>query len=94
MQENKLSNDALSVEDSGKVPLKRETRMQQMMELPNDNKVLFVPTVGTVLKLGPYLYRVSAVDIGKMRFTATLHDVIIDGINDSPKIGSRMPVLP
>ena len=78
-----LNNQALKVDEVTKVPLNRDTRMKQLLQnLNNKQKEGFLPESGFKFRLGPFIYEVTVVNIGDMRFSAKLYDVIIEGIND------------
>lgn len=64
------------------VPLSREGRVSGVMELPNKNKKAFLPPEGFEFQIGPFIYVVSSVNVGDMRFSARIHDFIVEGVND------------
>jgi hypothetical protein len=68
--------------DTKEIPLSREKRIGELRELPNKMKENFLPPVGLEFQIGPYVYKVSIQNVGDMRFTAKLHDVVIEGFND------------
>ena len=72
----------LTEEDKNRVPLNRETRLKHLSESPNEQKQSFLPPVGGTFRLGPYVYKVAVQNVGDMRFSARLHDIIVEGIND------------
>lgn len=74
-------SEALKI-DKDKVPLSRAKRIEELLELPNKSKEQFIPPVGFTFRHGPYVYRVAATNVGQLRFTAKLHDVVVEGIND------------
>jgi len=72
----------LSEEQIGKTPLSRAKRIEELRKVPNELKANFLPPVGTEFRMGPYVYKVAIHNVGDMRFTARLHDVIVEGVND------------
>ena len=64
------------------IPKTAKGRIKELMNLPIVEKVSFLPTAGQRLRLGPFIYKVKVTSPGKLRFTAALDDVVIDGIND------------
>jgi hypothetical protein len=83
-----------SFKSKKEMPGTAKERIAELLELPLKDKGVFVPAVGTTLKLGPFVYEVSVVNVGQLRFTAKLHDIVIDGVNDgksgiiNPKTGT------
>lgn len=69
--------------EKSKVPIAREARIRAIQELPGSSKPNFLPKAGTLVRMGPYVYRVSFVNAGDLRFTAKLHDVVIEGVSDA-----------
>ena len=78
-----MRGERLKVKDIEKVPLTPEARIRGLMELPNKSKQEFLPPVGFEFQLGPYIYKVTIHNVGQMRFTAKLSDVVVEGINDN-----------
>jgi len=68
-----------------KIPKTAKGRMKQIMQLPLKQKLNFMPEAGLKFIIGPYVYQVALVSPGKLRFTAKLIDVIIQGVNDGSK---------
>ncbi len=64
------------------VPSTAEGRIRGLMELPLHQKENFLPSSGYRFQMGPFIYEVAVVNAGKLRFTARLCDVVIEGIND------------
>lgn len=77
-------NDKLNIPDTEKkdIPETPEDRIRELMELPLKDKENFIPPVGQFVKLGPFIYQVKVTNPGQMRFTASLYDVVIEGVND------------
>ena len=69
-------------DEKDQVPGTAEARIKELMALPLKQKEGFVPPVGSVFSIGPFVFRVSVVNPSQLRFTATLADVIIKGVND------------
>ena len=69
-------------EISQKAPETREGRMAVLKKLPNGEKKRFMPGPGSKLQVGPFVYLVTAVNAKQFKFIASLHDVIIEGVND------------
>lgn len=77
-----MSKEALDIPDKKNIPKTAKGRIEELMSLPLNQKVHFLPSSGQRFKMGPYIFRVKVVHPGKLRFTAALDDVVIDGIND------------
>ena len=71
-----------SFKSKKEVPSTAKERISELKKLPLSDKGVFVPAVGTTLRLGPFVYEVAVVNAGQLRFTAKLYDVIVDGVND------------
>ena len=69
-------------EEKNQIPKTAKGRIKALMELSIVEKVAFLPTAGQRFRLGPYIYRVKITSPGKLRFTAALDDVVIDGVSD------------
>jgi hypothetical protein len=82
--EGEEMTDSIQLTDSEKteIPDTPEKRMAEIRQLPNKSKTSFLPQPGMAFSMGPFVYKVSMVNIGKLRFTAELADVVIEGIND------------
>lgn len=72
----------LSNEEMKEVPKTAKGRLKVLNELSVKEKLNFLPHSGFRFALGPYVYQVAVVNPGKLRFTAKLIDVIIEGVND------------
>lgn len=75
-------SEKLNIPEKGDVPDTPEARIAELKELPLKQKQNLVPPVGQFIKLGPFIYRVNVTNPGQMRFTASLYDVTIKGVND------------
>ena len=64
------------------VPNTPEERMKEIRDLPNKDKANFLPEPGLTFSIGPFVYRATMANIGKLRFSAELVDVVIEGVND------------
>ena len=64
------------------IPDTPEARIKEIKALPAKQKQNFIPPVGGIFRLGPFIYKVSLTLPNQLRFTATLMDVIIEGVND------------
>lgn len=78
--------DALNITEKDKVPKMPADRIAELRKLSLDEKQAFVPPVGQILKLGPYVYKVTITNVGQLRFSCSLHDVIIEGVNDTEPV--------
>ena len=81
-------SEALNIPKDEKqdIPSTPEARIKELMELPLAQKKNFIPQVGMNFGLGPFVFKVTVVNPSQLRFTATLADVIINGVNDSKKV--------
>ena len=79
----KMVND-----DRKEVPATAAARLRELMELPLKQKQNFLPAVGAKIKLGPFIFKVSVTNPSQLRFTASLMDVIIEGVNDGSEKAS------
>jgi hypothetical protein len=93
------SVNALDIDDTKDVPASQEARIKELMTLPLSKKQAFVPPVGAQIKMGPFVYKITFANPSQLRFTATLSDVIIEGVNDgkskvsaiiNPRTGERI----
>ena len=77
-------SEALIVSDEQKtdIPDTPEGRIKELMALPLKQKQGFIPEVGAGFRLGPFVFRVTVTNPGQLRFTASLYDIVIDGVND------------
>ena len=64
------------------IPDTPEKRVAELMKLPLANKISFIPAFGDTLRIGPFVFKVTVVNPSQLRFSATLADVIIEGVND------------
>ncbi len=75
--------DSLKIEETkNQIPDTPEKRIAGIMELSLKQKVAFLPKVGVLLDIGPFVFKVSVINASQLRFTATLVDVIMEGVND------------
>ena len=72
----------ISQDKQRKVPDTPEKRIADLMKEPLSRKRSFVPPVGGEFNIGPFVYRITVTNPSQLRFTATLKDVIITGVND------------
>jgi len=77
--ENKLD---IPGTEKKEIPKTAKGRIKELMQLSIVEKVSFLPVAGQRFRLGPFIYRVKITSPGKLRFTAALDDVVIDGVND------------
>jgi len=64
------------------IPANAEQRIAELMKLPLKKKMNLIPSFGDTFRVGPFVFKVTGVNPGQLRFTASLADVIIEGIND------------
>lgn len=76
------NTNSLSPKVKKDIPDTSQGRIAELMQLSYNDKKAFIPPVGFELQLGPFKFKVSFTNIGELRFTAKLSDVIIDGVND------------
>lgn len=72
----------IKIDETEQVPLTPEARLKELKSLSNKHKEAFLPPVGSQFRIGPYIFKVSIQNVGQLRFTANLVDVVIEGIND------------
>jgi hypothetical protein len=77
-----LDNLNIPVEEKKQIPQTAKARIKELMGLPLHQKAPFLPASGDRFRWGPFIYEVAVVHAGKLRFTAKLADVIIQGVND------------
>lgn len=65
------------------IPDTAKARIKELMKLPLHQKYNFLPNSGYRFQLGPFIYEAAVVHGGKLRFTAKLVDVVIQGVNDT-----------
>jgi hypothetical protein len=63
-------------------PINRKGRLKSILKMANKQKEAFLPPIGFEFQAGPYIYKVTYHNVGDARFTAKLHDVIVEGVND------------
>lgn len=81
--------NALNISDYEKrgIPPTPEERIRELMESPLKQKAAFLPPIGGIFRVGPFVFKVSVSNPSQLRFTASLVDVIIDGVNgDKEKV--------
>lgn len=57
------------------VSLTQSDKMQGIRALTNKQKANLLPSKGVVFGVGPFVFRVSHVNVGKLRFSSELIDV-------------------
>jgi hypothetical protein len=79
-----MNQDVMIVNDDekGRVPLSAAARIKELLSLPVKNKETFLPLVGQMIRLGPFIFKVTVTNPSQLRFTASLADVVIEGVND------------
>jgi hypothetical protein len=78
--------DSLKIPEKNSVPKTASARIAEILKLSLKEKEAFVPPVGQELKIGPYIYKVKMTNVGQLRFSCTLYDVIIEGVNDTEAV--------
>ena len=61
-------------------------RVAELKNLSLKEKEAFIPPVGAELRMGPFVYKVNIVNVGQLRFSCSLHDVVIEGVNDTESV--------
>ncbi len=71
---------------NAKVPETPKARINELMKLPLADKEHFIPPCEEVFRIGPFIYAVVVTNPGKLRFTATLVDVVIKDVPDGETV--------
>lgn len=78
--------DTFKLNEKDQVPLTAAGRIAELKQLSLKEKQAFIPPVGAELRLGAFIYRVTITNVSQLRFSCSLHDVVIEGVNDTESV--------
>lgn len=78
--------ETLNIKEKDQVPMTAAGRIAELRMLSLDEKQAFVPPVGAQLRIGPYIYKVAVTNVSQLRFSCSLHDIVIEGVNDAESV--------
>jgi len=78
--------ETLKINGNKSVPATPEARIAELMKLSLKQKEAFIPPVGAELRMGPFIYQVKVTNVGQLRFSCSLSDVVIEGVNDTKSV--------
>ena len=79
-------SDTFVIQEKNEIPMTAVGRIAELKKLSLKEKQAFIPPVGADLRIGPYVYRVNITNVSQLRFSCSLHDVIIEGVNDTEPV--------
>lgn len=74
--------EKLNINHKDEVPKTAKERIVELKKLPLKDKLNLLPLSGQQFRFGPFIYKVTFVNGGDLRFSAKLEDIVIEGIND------------